>query len=174
MKIKNGQDLVIRKAEKKDAQIMLDYLNIVGGESDNLLFGANEFMMTVEQEEGFIESLNSSETSVILVGFIDEKVVCIGTLSAPLRERISHQGDVAMSVLKEYWGLGVGSLLMSAIIDFAKNTGKLEILHLGVKADNLRAIKLYEKNGFQEIGCYSKFFKINGEYYDEILMNLYL
>ena len=174
MKIKNGHDLLIRKAEKKDAQMLLDYLNVVGGESDNLLFGANEFTITVEQEESFIESMNSSKTSVLLVGFIDDKVVCIGSLSAPQKERISHQGDVAMSVLREFWGLGIGTILMNEIISFAKKTEKLEILHLGVKADNSRAIKLYEKMGFHEIGCYKKFFKINSEYYDEILMNLYL
>ena len=174
MKIKNGHDLIIRRAEKRDAQMLIDYLNVVGGESDNLLFGGNEFEMTVEQEEGFIESINSSKTSALLVGFINDKVACVGSLSAPSRERISHQGNIGMSVLKEYWGLGIGTILMTAIIDFAKNTGKLEILHLGVKADNSRAIKLYKKMGFQEIGLYSKFFKINNVYHDEILMNLYL
>jgi len=174
MKLKNGHDLLIRKAEKKDAQLLLDYLNVVGGESDNLLFGANEFNMTVEQEEGFIESINSSKTSVLLVGFIKGKVVCIGSLLAPSRKRISHQGDVAMSVLREFWGHGIGTILMNEIIDFAKNTQKLEILHLGVKSDNSRAIELYEKMGFQEIGCYPKFFNINNVYHDEILMNLYL
>jgi RimJ/RimL family protein N-acetyltransferase len=174
MKLKNGQNIVIRKAGKKDAQILLDYLNVVGGESDNLLFGANEFDITVEQEEGFIESFKDSKTSVLLAGFIDDKVVCIGSLMTPSRERISHHGDVAMSVLKEYWGLGIGSLLMAALIEFAKSSGKLENLHLGVKEDNSRAIKLYEKMGFHEIGRYPKFFKINGKYYDEILMNLYL
>ena len=71
-------------------------------------------------------------------------------------------------------GHGIGTRLITAIIDFAKDTGKLEILHLGVKADNSRAIKLYEKMGFQEIGRYPKFFKINNVYHDEIFMNLYL
>ena len=174
MKMKNGQELLIRKAEKRDAQILLDYLNVVGGESDNLLFGANGFNMTVEQEEEFIENINGSKTSVLLVGFINDKVVCIGSLSTPSWERVSHQGVIGMSVLKEFWGLGIGAVLMTAIIDFAKNNEKLEILHLGVKADNSCAIKLYEKMGFQEIGRYPKFFKINNVYYDEILMNLYL
>jgi len=36
------------------------------------------------------------------------------------------------------------------------------------------AIKLYEKLGFEKIGLYKNFFKIDGNYYDEILMNLYL
>jgi len=174
MILKNGQELIIRRAEKSDAQQLIDYLNLVGGESDNLLFGENGFHMTAEQEEDFIENINCSQASVLLVGFVDDMLVCVGSVFAGKRERIAHQGDVAMSVLKAYWGIGVGTALMGAIIAFAKNTGTLEILHLGVKADNARAIRLYKKSGFQEIGRYPKFFKIRSEYHDEILMNLYL
>jgi len=43
-----------------------------------------------------------------------------------------------------------------------------------VKSDNKRAIALYKKMGFQEIGVYPKYTKINGIYFDDILMNLYL
>jgi RimJ/RimL family protein N-acetyltransferase len=146
-------------------------LNIIGGESDNLLFGANEMDFTLEQEEQFIESMNSSTTSALFIGTVDGRIICAGSLSTPYRERISHRGDVAMSVLKEFWRFGVGTYLMHEIIEFAKKSGKLEILHLGVKADNLSAIKLYEKIGFREIGRVPKFFKINGKYYDEILMD---
>ena len=63
---------------------------------------------------------------------------------------------------------------MKELIEFAKMNGRTEIIHLGVKADNVNAIKLYKNMGFEEIGVYKKFFKINGLYYDEILMNLYL
>ena len=77
-------------------------------------------------------------------------------------------------IKKEYWNIGVGTELMKTLIDFAKTNGKTEIMHLGVKADNISAIKLYNKFGFEEIGIYKKFFKIDGIYYDEVLMNLYL
>jgi len=174
MQLKNGKDLQIRNAKKEDAAELITYLNIVGGESDNLLFGANEFHMTVEQEAQYIESLSNSPTSALLVGVTDGKIICVGSIMASQRERIAHQCTVAMSVLKEYWGLGAGTHLMGALIDFAKNTGKLEIMHLQVKADNKRAIALYKKMGFNEIGLYHRFTKINGEYFDDILMNLYL
>ena len=174
MKLKNGYELVIRKAEKKDAQQLLEYLVTVRGESDNLLAGVNDPVLTVEQEETFIENFNRAKTSVFLVGFIDDTVVGIGSVSGKTRERNAHQGDIAMSVLKKYWGVGIGTALMNALVDFAKNTGTLEILHLGVKADNERGKNLYKKVGFKEIGRFPKYFKINGEYYDEILMNLYL
>lgn len=174
MELKNDTEIYICKAEKKDAKDIIEYLNIIGGESDNLLFGQDGFTMSVENEEKYIENVNSSETSVMLIGKMDNEIACVGSLSAPTKERISHQCDIAVSVKKKFWNLGVGTKLMNELINFAKQSNKIEILHLGVKSDNTTAIRLYKKMGFEEIGVYKKFFKINGEYSDEILMNLYL
>ena len=174
MLLKNGDELLLRKAEKKDALGIVDYCNIVGGESDNLTFGLNEFNVTIEQEVNFIEEMNASKTSLLLVGLIENRIVCVGSVSAESRERLSHQCSIGMSVLKNYWGLGIGTCLLKEIIHFAKQTGKIEIVHLGTRTDNIRSIELYRKFGFQEIGVYRKFFKICDKYYDELLMNLYL
>ena len=174
MQLKNGKDLLIRKAKKEDAAELIRYINTVSVESDNLLFGANEFEMTVEQEEKFIESLENSKTSALLVGIVDGKIICVGNISTPKRPRIAHRGDLGISVLKAYWGLGVGAHLMDALIGFAKSTGTIEIVLLKVKADNARAIALYKKMGFKEIGVLPKDTKINGQYYDAIIMYLYL
>ncbi len=174
MLLKNGMELLIAKATKADAEAIIKYLNLVGGESDNLLFGQNGFHMDVESEEKFIENINSSEKSALFVGKINGKTVCVGSIQSPNRERISHQCDIAVSVKRDFWNIGIGTELMKTLINFAKNTKQIEIIHLGVRADNINAIKLYKKMGFSEIGLYKKFFKINGEYADEILMNLYL
>lgn len=64
--------------------------------------------------------------------------------------------------------------MMQTMISFAKRNGQTEILHLGVKDDNLTAVNLYKKMGFNEIGRHKNFFKIDGKYYDEMLMDLYL
>ena len=174
MLLKNGKELLIRKARKEDAAEIISFLNTVGGESDYLLFGANEFHMTVEQEEQYIEKLESAQTSALIIGLVDGRIICSGSISAPERERVAHQSTLGLSVAKEFWGLGVGGYLMEALIDFARTNGKTEVIHLKVRADNARAIALYKKLGFQEIGVYPKYAKINGQYYDDILMNLYL
>lgn len=174
MQLKNDMVLQINKAIKADAAEMIEYLNIVGGESDNLLFGANGFHMSVEAEEDFIGNLLDSNVSALLVGRIENEIVCVGSIMTSPKERISHQGDLAVSVKKKYWGLGIGTHLMQTMILFAKRNGQTEILHLGVKDDNLAAVNLYKKMGFNEIGRHKNFFKIDGKYYDEILMDLYL
>ncbi len=174
IELKNGDRLFIAKAQKEDAKGIIEYLNIVGGESDNLLFGKNEFKMAVEQEKNYLDSLESLPTSIMLCGKIGGKIASVCSISAPSRERIAHTSEMAVSVKKEYWGMGIATAMMSELIDFARQTSKIEIIHLGVRAQNKNAIHLYKKFGFEEIGIYKNFFKIDDRYYDEILMNLYL
>ncbi len=174
MELKNGLMLNIGKAKKEDAAAIIEYLNVVGGESDNLLFGADEFNISVSEEEDFIENFSSSDTSAIFIGKVGDEIASVATIMSAQRARISHQADVAISVKKKFWNNGIATNMMSEIISFAKQNKKTEILHLGVKEDNTSAIYLYEKMGFEKIGEYKNFFKIQGEYHTEILMNLYL
>ncbi|HIS49423.1 MAG TPA: GNAT family N-acetyltransferase [Candidatus Gallacutalibacter pullistercoris] len=170
MKLKDGQELTLRKAEKADAANILAYLNQVGGESDNLLFGKDGMQMPVEAEEEFIESTNGCKTSVLLVGLVENEVACVGSISASSRERIAHLGEVAVSVAKKYWRLGIGEALMKELIAFARQTGKLKTLYLGVRDGNGGAVALYRKLGFAEYGRFPGFFHIYGQFQDEILM----
>ncbi len=174
MKLKNGLILNIEKAKKEDAAGIIEYLNLVGGESDNLLFGADEFNISVSEEEDFIEKFSFSDTSAIFLGKVGNEIVSVATVISQQRARISHQADVAVSVKKKFWNNGIATNMMSEIISFAKQNKKTEVLHLGVKEDNTSAIYLYEKMGFEKIGEYKNFFKIQEKYYAEILMNLYL
>ena len=52
--------------------------------------------------------------------------------------------------------------LLETKIKFAKENA-FEVIDLQVRSDNLKAIHLYEKYGFQKIGVHPAFFKINGE-----------
>lgn len=170
MKLKDGRELTLRKAEKADAANILAYLNQVGGESDNLLFGKDEMQLPVEAEEEFIQSTNACKTSVLLVGLVENEIACVGSISASSRERIAHLGEVAVSVAKKYWRLGIGEALMKELIAFARQTGKLKTLYLGVRDGNDGAIALYHKLGFVEYGRFPGFFCINGQFEDELLM----
>ena len=165
---------VIEKARPEDAAELLYLLNAIGGETDNLTFGAEGVPFSVEEETAFLKSLELSTSSVMFVAKKNGEMVGSASFSGMTRERMKHRGEFAISVRKSEWGQGVGSKLLEAVIDFAKHTAHAEIISLEVRKDNLRAIRLYEKYGFQKIGSFPGFFKINGEYVDFELMNLYL
>ena len=174
IKLKSGMELLLRRPKEEDAEAMLEYLNIVGGESDNLLFGKNEFRLTVEQEREHINNVNINDNALMLLGIIDNQIISVSQVSAPNRKRIAHNSELAISVKKEYWSMGIGTAVMEVLIDFAKNHETIKTISLGVKASNKKAQHLYEKLGFEKVGVHRNFFNIDGNYDDEILMDLYI
>ena len=50
-------EIQIRRAEASDAAELLDYLKQIGGETDNLTFGAEGLPFTVEAEAAFLKQL---------------------------------------------------------------------------------------------------------------------
>ncbi|MBU5676325.1 GNAT family N-acetyltransferase [Alkaliphilus sp. MSJ-5] len=172
--LKNGNQLILRKPMIEDAEKIIEYLNIVGGESDNLLFGKDEFHLTIEQEKEYIINLNNNPNVLMVLGIVEDNIVSIAQISSSNRKRIAHNSEIAISVRKDYWGNGIGSAMMQELIRFAKEYGTIRNISLGVRASNKNAIILYEKFGFQKIGLHKNYFNVNGSFDDEILMDLYI
>lgn len=170
--LRDGQVLVLREAVVADAKRLISYLNYVGGESDNLLFGANDFHLTIEQEEAYIRQSMEDPQSYLLIGTIGEAVVSVSNIAASKRKRIAHNSELSLSVLKAYWHLGIGSGVMDELIRFARENPIIRNVSLGVKQSNGRAIELYKSKGFVKVGLHKDFFCIDGVYDDEILMDL--
>jgi RimJ/RimL family protein N-acetyltransferase len=174
VQLKNGQHLVLRKPVAADAEKMVEYLNNVGGESDNLLFGKGEFRLTVEQEMEYIKSISNSPNTLMLLGIIDNNIVSVAQISSSNRKRIAHNSEISVSVKKEHWRNGIGTIIMNELICFAKEHDTIRNISLCVKASNHNAIKVYEKLGFLKVGVHRNFFNVDGVFDDEILMDLYL
>ena len=66
--------------------------------------------------------------------------------------------------------MGVGTALLTALIDKAKEQGVYELLLLTVFSNNERARHLYRRMGFVEFGTFPNGLKRNGQYVDEIYM----
>ncbi len=76
-----------------------------------------------------------------------------------------------MSVKNGFRGQGIGTALLAALLDWAKENPLIEKVCLEVVADNTNAIRLYQKFGFVEEGVKKKAAKIDdGTYWDLILM----
>lgn len=161
---------VIERARPEEATEMLDYLKIVGGETDNLSFGAEGVPFDVEAEQAYLHAQCESSDNIQYLAKVDGEI--IGTASLNRKSnRMSHRGEFGISLKKAWWGCGAASALMEAILAFAKENG-FEQLNLEVRSSNTRAIRLYEKYGFRKLCTFPRFFKINGEYIDFDLMNL--
>lgn len=83
--------------------------------------------------------------------------------------------EIGMLVAREWRGRGVGSALMQAAIDWARERGDIHKLSLGVFAHNAAGIALYRKFGFVEEGRRVKHYRRqSGELWDSIEMGLLL
>ena len=164
------ETIEIREARAQDAEALLAYLKRIGGESDNLTFDGNGFPITVEQEQHFLENVHSDPGSIHLIALKDGKIIADGSLSGFPR-RMSHRAGLGISVVRDEWNHGIGSMLMERLIGFAKESG-IELINLEVRADNDSAIHLYEKYGFRSIGTSPAYFKIGEQYFDFVLMVL--
>lgn len=171
--LKDGRMLILRDPTLEDAQELMDFLKVVGGETDFLLADENGIEgLTLEGERGWITTTLAAVNTKMFVGTVEGEIVLVCDVRAQGRSRIAHVGGIAISIKRKYWHLGIGNIAMQAMIDFAKSTGVLRTLALEVHAGNDRAIALYKRFGFVEVGRHKARLNVRGTYYDEILMDL--
>ena len=72
------------------------------------------------------------------------------------------QADVlTIAVARAYWGRGIGSALLGALLEAADGRGCAEVF-LEVREDNPRARGLYLRRGFEEIGVRRGYYQPSG------------
>ena len=72
--------------------------------------------------------------------------------------KVRHRAEFGISVVRKYWGLGIGKALLTSCIECAKTAGYNQ-LELKVVAENERAVSMYERAGFVECGRNPKGFR---------------
>ncbi len=170
VRLSNGQVLSIRDAVRDDAARIIQYLEKIPFESEYLTFGPGELTVTVDEEEKMIEESIKAQNKVMLVAEVDNVLVsCLNFRGGP-RPRNEHAGEFGVSVLKEYWGLGIGNAMIVEMFEWAKVSKVVRKINLMVRSDNSKAVHLYEKHGFMCEGVISRGMFVSGEFYDLIHM----
>ena len=172
IKLKNGVVVHVREAKTDDTDSLIQYLEKVSGESDFLTIGPGDFKLSVEEEKEFIKKMNKSKNSLFLVAVINEEIVGIFTFEGGGNPRTKHVGDFGITVLKNYWGLGIGSILIEMLLNWVKKSKTVRKINLKVDTNNTRAISVYEKFGFKKEGEVSRDSFINGKFNNAYIMGL--
>lgn len=165
--------MIIRKATGEDTKKVLEYCRAIGGETDNLTFGKEGVPFSEAQEKEYLENTYHSSKCLYLVAEENHEIVGACNLTTNSKPRLIHKCEIGISVRKSHWGKGVGSKLLGSAIEFAKEVG-IEVINLNVRSDNVRAISLYTKFGFQKTGVMHKYLKIDGNYFYCDFMQLFL
>ena len=75
---------------------------------------------------------------------------------------------------RDAWGKGIASRAYKAIENYAKKYLNIRKIHLEVVEANERAVKMYEKLGFDICGKYKKERFIDGKYEDLLIMDKFI
>jgi L-phenylalanine/L-methionine N-acetyltransferase len=121
----------------------------------------------IAHNRGFIESFGADDH--VFVAEVDGRVVGMAGLHVATGRR-RHSAVVGIMVHDAYQGRGIGPALMDALLDMADNYLGLTRVELEVDADNARAIRLYERLGFEHEGRKRKDTYRRGEYFDVLVM----
>ncbi|MDN4525814.1 GNAT family N-acetyltransferase [Fictibacillus sp. NE201] len=116
-----------------------------------------------------------AEGSSTFGAFADGIMIGMVTLIQERYKKMSHKANIfAMYVTSPSRGQGVGKALMEAAISKAKEMEGIEKLNLTVVSSNQQAKKLYESLGFTVYGTETRAMKVDGVFYDEDHMELFI
>ena len=145
--LKDGRTALLRAVCKEDAIPMIAYMKACYEQTPYLMRYPDEFAVTAEQKATYLERQLVSPDVLMLVCEVEGKLAGNCQLDLNRWRKTQHRGQVAIALLKDYWGLGIGTAMFKEMIDKARQE-KLEQLELEVIEGNQRAIGLYHKMGF--------------------------
>ena len=170
--LKNGKEAWLRNGDSADGFLVYENFNATHAETDYLLTYPDENSFDPEQESQFLKEKTGSSDEIEIIALIEGKIAGTAGIEAVGRKyKVKHRAELGISILKEYWGLGLGKALTRACIQCAKEAGYTQV-ELNVVAENKAAISLYQSMGFVEFGRNPKGFNSRTNGYQELVYML--
>lgn len=168
LKLKNDDQVVIRFIMREDCPGHLRLWNGVIDEND---FLNKDKPVSRKQEEEYLKKcLNGikNKTCIALVAEINKKIVGSANFQKS-KGRMSHVADFGIIIQDSLRGLGIGSALLSAMLQIARENG-VKVARINLMGTNKRAFNTYKKLGFKKNGLLPKGIKRKGKYIDLVEM----
>lgn len=110
----------------------------------------------------------------VIVAEAGGEVVGWGSLNAfNPRKAYDYVADFSIYVERKWRGKGVGSRLLSRLIELARDLGYHKLV-LSAFPTNPSGMALYEKFGFRTVGIYKEQGRLDGRWVDTIIMEMLL
>jgi L-amino acid N-acyltransferase YncA len=168
LRLKDMSVATLNWLDEEDLPEAMEALNSVIREGKYLYLN-DEIIDMKEEHRWFERSVKAG--MLYLVARVEGKVVG-GASMHPQTDKRSHVAQFGIFICDGYRNLGLGTAMLKEFIEIAKKRG-FEILQLSVFANNTRALNVYKKCGFREIGKLSRDIKfLDGRYADRILLEL--
>ncbi len=166
--LQKGIHVYLRAVEEKDAA---DILASVSNEEIRYMTGTKA-VFTIDQIKQHIQKCRLDDSRVDFVVCLHEtdEVIAEGAIL-----EIDPDNQLAyyrIAIFPQFVGRGYGTETTKLAVQYTFETLQLNRLQLEVYSHNPRAIRSYEKAGFQYEGTRREVLLWNGQYSDEIIMSI--
>jgi RimJ/RimL family protein N-acetyltransferase len=166
---KDGREVILRTPRWEDLDDLMELINSLIEEGADIEYDTKK---TREEEvdwlSGAIAQLEKGNT-LYMVAEVAGKVIASSSVGKRRLRCENHVGDIGLLIRSGYRDVGIGTEMMKTLIDQARIMG-LKVLVLSVFATNERAIHVYKKVGFKEVGRIPRSIYRNGTYIDRVMM----
>lgn len=165
---RDGRKVILRTPKWEDLDDFLKFINSLVDEGAEITMHTH---VTREQEAQWLgKKLADVEEEKVfsLVSEVDGKVIA----NSEIRKHSgysSHTCSLGIAIKDGYRNVGIGTQMMKTLISQAKKWG-LKAIELYVFGTNERAIHVYSKIGFKEVGRKPGFLFKDGKYIDHVNM----
>ena len=162
--------IAIREIRETDAEMFLDLCHQLDQETQFMLLEPGERTITVEEQQEHIKGVISRDNQTILVAE-EQQGQLAGYLAAigGNYNRNRYTAYLVIGILQGFAGQGIGTQLFTQ----AENWARIHSIHrleLTVMVHNKRAVRLYQKMGFEIEGRKKQNLRVDGRYVDEYEM----
>ena len=82
----------------------------------------------------------------------------------------NKRAEIGYGFLKEFWGKGYASTIVSDLTNFGFNELKLHRIYGLVDPENFASLRVLEKKGYKKEGVLQNYFYARGRYFDMCIM----
>jgi RimJ/RimL family protein N-acetyltransferase len=162
----------INKATIKEIDAVLKYLNqFMSLQLEGISLRPNG--ITKEEVIQKLPTTDDCTDKLCLVARSVHDIIGCLTFSRYSKIEYQHSGEFGMTILPEYWNMGIGKAFIGEMEKWCR-TNKIRKIDLAVWSNNKTAIHLYEKFGFEIEGKRKHAILRNSKFHDLLLMSKWL
>jgi RimJ/RimL family protein N-acetyltransferase len=173
-KTSNGESVTLRALKWEDLDDCVVFINDLVGEREsepNLGIIADRKQTREEEAKWLANQITGMEKGSIIsvVAELGGRLAGNSSVTRGSYEDTKRHGYLGIAISRKYRDRGIGLKMMRTLVRESRRAG-LKTIQLEVFANNPRAIHVYERTGFKEVGRIPKKMLRNGKYIDSIVM----
>ena len=133
--------------------------------------GRSSELFSIAMEKAYLDKNTMPEATFVIVDLKNDKL--IGTIGLEEIDHVARKATLGIFIGEaDYRSKGYGTEAIRLILEYGFKYLNLNNIDLKVFEFNSRAIACYKKCGFKEYGRRRKCKFLNGNYYDEVFMDI--